>query len=285
MELTTSGILSRMWATVKARFGPLLGMWALWFVGQIGFSFVFMMIAGVGAMAGAGMMGSDGSGAAALGGGMIVMMVLFYLVYLLIYVASYASLAHHASPLIFPSFGESLAAGVRSALPLLGATVLLFVGYIVIAIPIGLLMAAVGSAGEALTGLLGLLLLPVLVYVGCRLSILFPLAAVEGIRSPIVLITRSWKLTSGHVLPIFLATVLFIVIVLILVAIAFIPILGPMMSGEQIDPEAGIGMFLLTFVGMLALFIMLPILGAALGSAIHAGVSDVTGETYSDTFA
>ena len=274
-----------MLATVKARFGPLLGLWALFFVGQIGFSLVFTMIAGVGAMAGAGLMDSGGGGAAALGGGMIVMMILFYVVYLLIYVASYASLAHHASPLIQPSFGESLTAGVRAALPLLGATVLLIIGYIILAIPVGLLFAVVGSAGEVAVGLFGLLILPLLVYFGCRLSILFPLATVEGIRNPVTLVTRSWTLTGGRVLPIFLATMLFVVIVIALVAVVLLPVFGPLLGGEALDPSAGIGLFILTFIGTIVLGIVLSIMGAALGSAIHASVSDVSGDSYSDTFA
>ena len=274
-----------MLATVKARFGPLLGLWALFFVGQIGFSLVFTMIAGVGAMAGAGLMDSGGGGAAALGGGMIVMMILFYVVYLLIYVASYAALAHHASPLIQPSFGESLTAGVRAALPLLGATVLLIIGYIILAIPVGLLFAVVGSAGEVAVGLFGLLILPLLVYFGCRLSILFPLATVEGIRSPVTLITRSWQLTGGNVLPIFLATLAFVVVAIVLALLVFLPAFGPMISGEMTDPAAGIGLILLMLVGMLVLAVVLSIMGAGLASSIHAGVSDISGETYSETFA
>lgn len=285
MELTASGILSRMWATVKARFGPLLGMWALFFVGQIGFSFVFMMVAGVGAMAGAGMMDPSSGGAAALGGGMIIMMIVFYVAYLLIYVAGYAALAHHASPLIHPSFGESLGAGVRAALPLLGATLLLLLAYFVLAIPFALLGAAIGSVAEAVGGILALLLLPVLIYIGCRLSILFPLASVEGIRSPVTLITRSWQLTRGRVLPIFLALLVFIVIAVVLLALVFVPAFGPLMAGGEPDAGAGIGLMLLSIVGVLVLAVVLTIAGAALGSAIHAGVSDVSGETYSDTFA
>jgi hypothetical protein len=284
MELTASGILSRMLATVKARFGPLLGLWALYFVGQIGFSFVFVLIAGAGAMAGAGLMDSSGGGAAALGGGMIVMMIVFYVAYLLIYVASYASMAHHASPLINPSFGESLSAGVRAALPLLGATLLLLLAYLVLAIPFALLFAAIGSAGEAASLLFGLLLLPVLVYLGCRLSILFPLATVEGIRSPVGLITRSWALTGGRVLPIFLATLAFSLVAIVLVVLVFLPVFGPLLSGEAPDPAAGVGLFLLSGIGMLVLVVVLTIMGAAMSSAIHAGVSDASGDSYSDTF-
>lgn len=285
MELTASGILSRMLGTVKARFGPLLGMWALYFVGQIGFSFVFMMVVGAGAMAGAGLMDPNGGGAAALGGGMIVMMILFYVAYLLIYVASYASMAHHASPLINPTFGESLSTGVRAALPLLGATLLLFIGYFILAIPMGLLFAAIGSAGEVAVGVVGLLILPVLVYLGCRLSILFPLATVEGIRNPVTLITRSWTLTGGRVLPIFLATLAFMVVAIVLMLLVFLPVFGPLLSGQAPDVTAGIGLLLLSTLGGLVLVVVLSIMGAALGSAIHAGVSDASGESYSDTFA
>lgn len=285
MELTVSGILSRMLATVKDRIGPLIGLWAIFFVVQMVSMFLFVAVIGGGAMLGAGAMDSSGAGLAALGGGMIVMMILFYLLYLLIYVASYGSMAHMASPLIRPQFGESFSAGIRAALPLLGAMVLLIIAYFVLSIPLGLVFGGLAAVmGEAAV-LLAVLIVPLLVYFGCRLSILFPLATVEGIRSPVTLITRSWSLTGGHVLPIFLAVLAYVVIAIALFAVVLLPMFGPLIAGGSPDAVPGIGSILFLGFGGIIVGVLMAIMGAALGSAIHAVVSDVSGDSYSDTFA
>lgn len=287
MEVTTGGILSRMFAMVKARFGPLVGLWLVFVVATFGVGIVLTLVLGVGMMAGGGMMaGADPSegGLMAMGAGFIVMMILMYLVYILIYLASYGSMAHMASPLLQPTFGESLGAGVRAALPLLGATLLLGIGYLIVFGTLGALGALAGSDGGPLGVILILLILPVAIYLGCRLSILIPLAAVEGIRNPIAIIGKSWQLTSGRVLSIFGAMLVYMVIAFGLFLVAFLPVLGSFGLSGTAAEAPGVGVMLYLFVAVLVALVLVTITGAAMGSAIHAAVSDASGERFEDTF-
>ena len=276
MEITASGILSRMFEMTKARFGALFGLWAVYFVAQIAFSIVFFMIVGLGALAGGAMANPDAL--AGIGAGMIAMIIVFYVLYLLIYVASYASLTHMSSPLLQPTFGESFNAGFRSSLPLLGAMVLLLIGYLVVALVFSLLampLAALGSAGSII---LAILFVPALIYIGCRLSIVFPLVAVDNIRNPITAIARSWSQTAGNVLSIVGAMVVYLVVTVVLFGL----ILGPLFlsADAMTDPAAGIGMMIYVFVGAIVATIIVTIMGAALASAIHGGLSNTVGETF-----
>lgn len=288
MEVTTGAILSRMFAMVRERFAALVGLWLVYTVAVFGVGIVLSLVMGASMMAGGGMLaGTDPneSGLLAMGIGFIAMMVVMYLVYVLIYLASYASLAHMASPLVQPDFGTSLTAGLRAALPLLGAALLLGIGYLVV---FGLFaaLAALGGpdAGGALGVVLILLVVPVALYLGCRLSIQFPLAAVEGLRNPVTIIARSWRLTSGSVLSILGAVLVYIVVVIVLFLLAFVPVLGSISLAGSGAAEPGIGVMIYTIFAMLAVLVLVTITGAALQSAIHASVSDATGDRFADTF-
>lgn len=288
MEVTTGAILSRMFAMVRQRLGALVGLWLIYMVAVFGVGIVLSLVIGASAMAAGGMVaGTDPSegGLMAMGFGALAMMVVMYLVYLLLYLASYASLAHMASPLVQPDFGSSLTAGLRAALPLLGSTVLLGIGYLVVFGLIGVLAALGGSdGGGALGVVLVLLILPVALYLGSRLSILIPLAGVEGLRNPIAIIARSWRLTGGSALSILGAMLVYIVVVVGLFLLAFVPAFGVIGVAGGGSPEAGIGVMIYTIFAMLAVLVLVTITGAALQSAIHASVSDATGERFADTF-
>jgi hypothetical protein len=277
MELSTSGILSRMFEMMKGRFGPLLGIWFVYFAVQIAFSIVFLMVIGASVFAGGAI--GDPAAMAGLGVGMIVLMLVFYLVYLLIYVASYASLTSMASPLHRPAFGDALYAGVRSALPLFGAMLLLLVAYFVVALVIGMITGLLGTAGSTL---FAIVLIPALIYIGCRLSIIFPLVAVDGIRNPITAITRSWNMTGGSVLGILGATLVYLLIAVVLFAVVFLPVFGS--AATLVDPAAAMGTMLFFFVGVVIVGIVVSIMGAALAAAIHGGLSDTSGGRLSETF-
>lgn len=288
MEVTTGAILSRMFAMVRQRLGALVGLWLVYTVAVFGVGIVLSGVMGAGMIAGGGLLdGADpsGGGLMAMGAGMIVMMVVMYLVYLLIYLASYASLAHMASPLVQSDFGLSLTAGLRAALPLLGSTVLLGIGYLVVFGLFGVLAALGGQGGGGALGVvLVLLILPVALYLGSRLSILFAIASVEGVRNPITIIARSWHLTGGRVLSILGAVLVYIVVAIILFLLAFVPAFGVVGLTGGGSPEAGIGVVIYTIFAMLAVLVLVTITGAALQSAIHASVSDATGERFADTF-
>jgi hypothetical protein len=277
MEVSTSGILSRMFEMMRGRFGPLLGIWFVYFAVQIAFGIVFFLVVGASALAGGAL--ADPSAMAGIGVGMMVLLLVFYLVYLLIYVASYASLTSMASPLHRPAFGDALHAGVRSALPLFGAMVVLFFAYFVLAFVIGTIAGLLGTTGSTV---FAILLIPALIYVGCRLSVVFPLIAVDGIRNPITAITRSWSLTSGSVLGILGATLVYLLIAAALFAVVFLPMFGS--AAMLTDPATAMGAAVFFFFGMVIVAIVVSIMGAALAAAIHGGLSDTSGDRLSETF-
>jgi hypothetical protein len=111
------------------------------------------------------------------------------------------------------TFGDGLRAGARSFFRLLGsailAYILLWVGMIVLMIPIGILAAilipamASGGGGSALSGVLILLMVPVLlivwVAVAGLISFTLPAVVVEGL-GPFRAISRSIELAKGAVI-------------------------------------------------------------------------------------
>ena len=107
--------------------------------------------------------------------------------------------------------GRTLARMMPALARYLGALLLLFVGYLLLSIPIGLLIAIVGGAArmagggdpagaarsmQALLGLVLLALVPVLLWVAARLSPLTGVFAVEG-AAPTGGIRRAWALSRG----------------------------------------------------------------------------------------
>jgi hypothetical protein len=284
MDLSVSQVFSSAFAMVGQRIGPLLGLWATFFAIMIVALLVFggMMMGSVMAMAGGGM--EDGAGA--MGAGMILGVMVFYVGILLISFAQSAALNHMASPLVQPSFGDSLSAGARSSVTLLGVTVLLAIAYLVAAIPIGLLFAAIGAASEGLASILLILLLPALVYVGCRFVPLTNVVAVDRVSNPITAITRTWALTRGKVLPIFLVLLVFMIGLVVVYGILAWPLISASMAvaSTGAPPDfAAIGM--LSILGIFVAGIVVSLLGAAVISAIHAGLAGQGGTETAETFA
>jgi hypothetical protein len=288
-------VLRDTFATVKTRFGPLVGLWAIYFCGTIVLFFglaIAIGMAGIGSlatMASGNSLNASGSFAAA--GGMAVVVALFYLGFLLVAMAQYASMILLASPLRQLTVGEALGAGLRAAPALLLLIVVLTIGYIVLTIPLAIFVSAFPAEENGAGAILLLLLLPVLVWLGCRLSTLFAVVAVDGVRNPFTAIARAWHLTRGHALTIFLASLAFLVILGVIAAIALLPSIGLLRS--MADPagvaEAGaasaVGGFLLFGLAILALSVLYVICNSAFLAVIHGTLSGAAGEGAAETFA
>ena len=286
-------VLSDTFGIVKARFGPMLGLWALYFgitiVLVVGFG-IAIGLAGIGSLATMASAESvNASGAFTAAGPMVAVVALFYLGFLLVALAQYASMIQLASPLRQLTVGEALGTGLRAAPALLLLTVVLVIGYVILAIPLAVLVSAFPAESGGASALAVLLLLPVLVWLGCRLSTLFAVVAVDGVRNPFKAIARSWNLTRGHALTIFLASLVFMVIVGLLVAVALLPSMGQL--GTMTDPagpaEAGaaVGAFLLFGLGMLVLSVLYVLSYSAFLAVIHATLAGAAGEGAAEAFA
>ncbi len=225
------------------------------------------------------------------GGGMILLFALLYLGYLLVAMAQYASLIALSAPMNRLTVGEALGAGWRSAPALLLLLVVLLIAYFGLAIVGALLGAAFSALGDWGSTLFGLLLIPVVVWLGCRLSTIFAVVAVEGVRNPFKAIGRSWRMTEGHALTIFSASVVFVVILVVLCGVALLPSIGLLSSisssglaGAEAAAPA-FGAMALLFVGFMVASVLFNVCYCAFLAAIHGRLSDVAGDGVVEAFA
>lgn len=278
-------VLADTFGMVKDRFGPLLGLWAVYFAITIALTIVFGI--GMAAVGVAGMATMTESNPLAMGGGMVVLVVLLYAGYLLLSMAQYASLMLMASPTGRPAFGDALSSGWRAAPALLLLTLVLIVGYVVLALVVGALGSVFGDAGGTV---LALVMLPVLIWLACRLALLFAVVAVDGVRNPFTAITRSWQLTEGHAWAIFLASLVFIVILVVVCGVALLPSIG--MFASMADPgtlaEApapGFGGFVLLMLGFFVASVLFTLGYSAFMAVLHGTLTTAGGEGAAEAFA
>lgn len=280
MQTSVSRIFSKTGETLKTRSGPLFGLWATFFAAQIVLMVGLVAVIGVSTFAGA---SADGS-PFGFGGGMILGIIVMYLVILLIAAAQNASLTAMASPLQRISFGDALNAGVRSALPMLGVIVLLLIGYFVCALVAGLVFGVVATLGKPIAVLLGLLLIPAVIYLACRLCVINAVVAVDGVGNPVTAIARGWAMTRGHVSTILGAVLLFLVGTVVLGGLLFYSYFTSMMAAATMGQPPSAGGSLLTILAFFVYSIAVSIVGAALFAVIHGELSDTSATRTTDVF-
>ncbi|KUO53240.1 MAG: hypothetical protein APF78_11630 [Sphingomonadales bacterium BRH_c3] len=288
MQISVSQILSKTAEITGSRLGGLIGMWLTFFAMQI----IFMMIAfgafgtslaALGLAAEPQDMGAMGMG---MGIGMMFMMFLLYLVYFYLYAAQSAAMSRLASPLLNPNFGEALTGGFISGISLMGAFVLLAIGYFIGAIVLGLVAGVLSLLGPVGAVISAVALIAALLYLAARLSILAPVVAVDGVRNPVTAIARAWQLTGANVVNILLALLVLIAGSLVLFAIPFALFYGTIESlGEgAVDPASAIG----SMFGMFGLFalvgVIVTVVASVMIAVIHAGVSGTQAEHLERTF-
>lgn len=272
-------VLSDTLAVVKDQFWVLLGLWGVFFVTQI----VLMILLGVGTGATAAL-GMAGGNPAALGGGMILTIIIFYLVYFFIAFAQMSALMASASPLLRLDFSAALKSGLRSAPFMILVIILLSVlGFVLFAV-VGIFGGILSAAGSAISVLFAIILVPAWIYLVCRISMVYPVVAIERIGNPVTVIARSWAMTRGNVLTIFLSMLVFGIGAMVLFAILFVPMISSITS-MQAGVMPNFGLFGFMFVGFLIVTILLTIAGSALFSVIHAQISGSTGEKLDEVFA
>lgn len=280
-------VISDTFGTVKGRFGSLLGLWAIYFGITIALTLAFGI--GMAAVGVAGFASMSEGNLLAAGGGMVVLVVLFYVGYILVAMAQYASLILMASPADRPNVGEALSAGWRASPALLLLMVVLILGYVALALVFGAAGSALGDAGGVV---LALVLIPALVWVGCRLAPLFAVVAVDGVRNPFAAISRSWQLTKGHALTIFLAWLVFMVILVVVCGVALLPSIGVLRGmadpASLAGPDAvgpALGGMLLLMLGFLVVSALFNLLYCAFMAVLHGTLTSAGGEGAAEAFA
>ncbi|MEL7217904.1 MAG: glycerophosphoryl diester phosphodiesterase membrane domain-containing protein, partial [Pseudomonadota bacterium] len=200
-----------------------------------------------------------------------------------LYCVQSTAMALAASSRTLASFGDALSGGFRSGLSLLGVFMLLLVGYFIFTFVIGiaqLILSFLGSFGE---GIVGLASFAAFVYAACRFVVIVPVVAVDGERNPVKAIRRSWEITEGHVLPIFV-----IVLIVGIAAIGLGVVFGLLFGGLFFATAASGAPALSTIAVMILVFGVFggvfAVLGAALMVVLHSAVSSSEAEELGKTF-
>lgn len=284
VDYSISKAFSDATRSVTERLGGQIAVWGVFFAIQIGAMIIFMVMMGGSAMALAGAGGGDADALAGLGGGMILFMIVFYLAILGIAVAAQAAQVTIASHLRKPSVGDAVNNGFRSALPLFGAMILLLIAYFAIALVLGLVAGVlIGVSGSNAVSILLLALLVVaLAYVGTKLSMLVPVIALDGERSPVSAIAKSWNMTNGKVLPVLGTYLVFIVALAVVIGIIAAVLVMPMIAGGA---APGFGTIALMFVLYIVALVGITIYASSLTAAVHLQLSGRSAEDASKTFS
>lgn len=279
MKLEIGRVFSTTIETIKQRIWPMVGLWAVFFAISILFALVGGGVLGA-SMAGA-MMSLGGGGfdnPAAMGGlgfGAIIGFIIFYVIYLALVFAQQASMSAMASPTRRVLFGDAMSTGFRAGLTSVALLVMFFIVYFVAALVIGLVFAALAFISEILVFLGALALLPGAIYLVCRLSVIVPVMAVEGVFNPITAINRTWEVTRGNVLGIL---VILILGALITVAILIVPaflifgMAGGAASGGA--DGAGIALAIIGTLLFIPLFMVAQVFSVTLTTCLHSEISD-----------
>jgi hypothetical protein len=284
-------VFSTSIAMLRQRFWLLLGMLVVFFAIQMAASTVLTVGLLVIGMAGAMSIGAglgDPTALGGLGAGFVLFFALFYAAYVVLVLAQQAAMVTLASPLEEPAFGTAMMRGFRSALPFFAISVLLLLGYGVLMIAliavIGVTAAGGGAAGGLIGGVLGLLSLPLMIFLACRFSVLVPVVAVDQVFNPIRALRRSWSVTRGKALRILLALLSFGAAALVLLGVPFAIIFGGVFAGQD-SPALGITALVigsLLFIPLGAVFAMFT---AAFTAALHCEVTGGGAEQLEAVFA
>lgn len=284
MNVDIGSVFSNTFAMVRERWGPMLGLWATFFAALIIYFMIFGGLLGGSAFMLGSAMGGGIDDAGILGGmgiGFFLMMIVFYIGYFAIAFGQQGSMVAMASPFRRPTFGEAFSLGLKGGLSFLGVIIVLMVAYIVLAL-IGALF--VGILGEAGGIILAILFLPIIVYLACRFSVLVPVIVVEEIFNPIKAITRTWEVTRGKVLGIFVIYLIFTVIAAVVIMLPFGLFFGSIFASAEAGLDPGFGSALLMGLLFLLVFIAFMLVSASMIASLHAELSDAQTEDLSETF-
>lgn len=175
-----------------------------------------------------------------------------------------------------PTVGEAIKQGVIGFLPYFASSLILGLGF---GLGGGLLLGiAVATKIGALIVLVVLAVLVAAVYVAIRTSLTAPVVAVERVRNPLTVLSRSWALTEGNAgriaLLVFLVFVVFVVVMVAVSAVFGIVSALVLGVGAAKTVDAVVSSFL--SAGLTSLF-------TALLAAIHRQLAG-EGEQVAATF-
>jgi hypothetical protein len=159
-----------------------------------------------------------------------------------------------------PTVGQALVGALRALPSFAGATLLFFMGYLVLWIALAILGQVLAASGGAMAArLLSVPLLLAAIYTALRLSAVLPVIAIERRYNPVAALARSWRLTKGQTLRLLLFFMLLGIAYVIGMFVATILLGGPVIAVLGQGPE-----------GMLAAAAVSGLLGAAVSTILTA---------------
>ncbi|WP_017665799.1 hypothetical protein [Porphyrobacter sp. AAP82] len=283
-------VFATSWTMLRQRFWLLLGMFAVFFAIQMVGSVVLGIVIAIMGTAGAVGIGAgldDPAAVTGMGVVFFLVMMLFYAAYAVLALVQQAAMVTIASPLEEPSFSSAMVRGFKSVLPFILISLILGLAYLALGAAV-LAVAGVaglggGTAGSIVGVLLVLLFMPAVVYLGCRLVVLVPVVAVDQVWGPVAAIRRSWAVTEGRVLGIFLAMLALVVLTLVIFGLPFGLVFTTAISA---DPASGLPLLilLLPFV-LLPLFVIYVMFASTFIAALHSEVTGGGSERLEEVFA
>lgn len=181
---------------------------------------------------------------------------------------------------------EGFSAAASRLLPTVGAVLLIALAFILIALPIFAIVGAgamLGGSTGAVSGaaaLMVLVFLMVVIVIGTRLMLFYPVAATERV-GPIGILKRSWSLTRGHFWKLLGFLVLFLILAVVVV-VAVSAVVGLIIYAVAGQPEPGsFASFLVLLLGAI-INTVFALLFAALVSRIYAQLSGAGVESVFD---
>jgi hypothetical protein len=186
------------------------------------------------------------------------------------YLALLALLRDHRRPTV----GEAIKTGLIGLLPAIGT-------YLLLAFGIGLVFAvlagtarAVGSPGLSLV--LGLIAVILVIYLAVKVSLAGPVIAIDKVYNPFRVLTRSWRLTKGNSVRLFLFYLLLFIayFVIALVVSAVIGLLVVVIGPAIGSPLNAIASALISAVVTVIFAAVLAAVHRQLGGPSAAAVSE-----------
>ncbi|NCP15126.1 MAG: hypothetical protein GW858_13345 [Sphingomonadales bacterium] len=116
-----------------------------------------------------------------------------------------------------PTVGEALNTGIRSMPSYIAAQLITVIGAsLAIGIPLGVISALGGAAVAVLAAVAALIFV---IYIFVKFSLVAPVIAIEGQRNPFKALSRSWQLTKGNSVRIFVFIALLVFVIGIISAL------------------------------------------------------------------
>lgn len=159
-----------------------------------------------------------------------------------------------------PTVGEALAFGLKALVPYIAAQLLAALIIVAVLFLFGIIGGLAGAAGAALGLLIALVLV---IYIWVKFSLTSPVIAVEKVFNPLHALMRSWKLTKGNSVRLFLFYLLLMIVALVLVLLSGMVFAIFALAGDEVALFAtAIGGSL---VSMALVVVMLAVLAAVHG--------------------